>query len=394
MTSPAFARLQRVLDLEEKQNWRNRGVIGGLQAMATRWADDARAEGIDARQVDALVSLMKRYGSVSADERPAVAADLRRILGGEWEPESAVSETAASFEAEPPLEIPVGTEDSAAPERAETRGVVVKAEESTQPAKDTRSGFGKVYEAVPDEDIYLPPEPTYLVRERQRREQAAGRHNPRDLQGSVTLLPGVGEATAEQLGRLGIVKVVDLLWHLPARYDDFSQTRTIDKLQPGEQVTVVANLWDVRERKIGLNRSMVQAIVGDSTGTLHATWWNKWIIAKLQPFVGQTLRFSGTIGLYMGQKTIENAAFEELDDARVATGRMSPIYPLTEGVSNNRLRNLIHDVLDGYARFLNDPLPAQLRQTYDLANLSVALEQIHFPDSQEQLATARRRLAI
>ncbi len=193
------------------------------------------------------------------------------------------------------------------------------------------------------------------ARARERQKQSNIRRNPRDLQSSVTILPGVGEATAEQLARLEIFKVVDLIWHLPHRYDDFSQLRTIDKLQPGEQVTVIANLWDVRERKIGLNRTMVQGILGDSTGTLHAVWWNKWVISKLQP--NTMLRFSGKIGLYRGQKTIENPAFEELDDERVATGRMSPIYPLTEGLSNNRVRNMIHDVLDGYARFLNDPLP-------------------------------------
>ena len=212
------------------------------------------------------------------------------------------------------------------------------------------------------------------------------------LQSNVTALDGVGPATAEQLARLGIHQVVDLLWHFPARYDDFSETRTIDRLRPGEQVTVVANLWDVRERKLGMNRSMVEGILGDSTGTLHAIWWNKWVARQLE--TGKSMRFSGKIDLYRGQKTIENPVFEELDDERVATGRMSPVYALTEGLTNNRLRNLTYDVVEGYARFTNDPLPAQMRDQHELADLTRALEQIHFPDSQETLLQARRRLAF
>ncbi|MFN3979795.1 MAG: DNA helicase RecG, partial [Caldilinea sp.] len=77
----------------------------------------------------------------------------------------------------------------------------------------------------------------------------------------------------------------------------------------------------------------MQAILGDSTGTLHAAWWNKWIAKQLKP--GLTLRFSGKVGLYMGQKTLDNPVFEELDDERVATGRLSPVYRLTEGLNNN-----------------------------------------------------------
>ncbi|MCB0054113.1 MAG: ATP-dependent DNA helicase RecG, partial [Caldilinea sp.] len=208
----------------------------------------------------------------------------------------------------------------------------------------------------------------------------------------VTIISGVGEATAEQLARLGIEKVEDLLWHLPARYDDFSQMRTIDSLRPGEQVTIIANLWDVRERKIGMNRAMVQGILGDSTGTLHATWWNKWIINKLRP--GSTLRFSGKVGLYMGQKTLDNPAFEDLDEERVATGRMSPVYPLTEGINNNRLRTLIFDALDAYAPLVDDPLPASVRDESELPDLPTALKQVHFPDSQAEMEVARRRLAF
>jgi ATP-dependent DNA helicase RecG len=403
-----LTRLERILDLEEKQGWRNRGVIGGLQAMAERWANDARSEGLPPRQIATLTELMSAYGAAAQGDRADIAAAIRRaatadfptlessaedsptgdFAAGEVEtPPAKIQSDVLSPDALPPLTIPEGNfgEIAAdAPVEPPARPVNV-----ASPAP----GLGTVYSSEDDEELIIPPpEPTHKAQARVARQQQKARRNPADLDAKVTTLSGVGASTAEQLARLGIFQVRDLLWHLPFRHDDYSQMRTISQLQPGEQATLIANLWDVRERKIGINRAMVQAILGDSTGTLHATWWNKWIIKQLKP--GSTLRFSGKVSLYMGQKTLDNPVFEDVDDERVATGRLSPVYRLTEGVNNNRLRNLIYDTLDGYAQLLTDPLPSTIRQEHDLLDLPAALWQMHFPETQQQLDTARRRLAF
>ena len=188
-------------------------------------------------------------------------------------------------------------------------------------------GLGKVYEADAGRRLWRPaaapdgtPAPPSVQRQAHRQGSAEPRHHP------ARHRRGHGRTVGPPRHRQ---RSVDLIWHLPARYDDYSLMRTIDKLEPGEQVTVIANLWEVRERKISMNRTIVQGILGDSTGTLRATWYNKWVTKQLKP--NTTMRFSGKIDLFRGQKTIENPVFEELDDERVATGRLSPVYPLTEG---------------------------------------------------------------
>ncbi len=354
MSLSAFTRLTRILDLEEKQGWRNRGVIGGMLAMAERWAQDARAEAADEVQVNALVKLMGQYEASAPANRASIIEAMRSVLAGDLTGYDAPVEEVAEAAAVP-----------------------------TEYADDS----GLVYEVD-----YTPPEPAYLVRERARRQQPKIERKPHDLQASPTIIAGVGPAAAEQLARLGINQVVDLLWHLPARHEDYSQMRTIAQLQPGEQATVIANLWDVKERKVGINRQMIQGILADGTGTLHATWWNKFVRNQLT--IGTTMRFSGKVGLYMGQKTLDNPVFEDVDDEMVATGRLSPVYPLTEGLTHKRLRNLIRQVLEEFVHFLSDPLPRDVREEYQLLDLATALEQIHFPDSAEQLAAARRRLAF
>ena len=70
MTTPAFTRLLRVLDLEERQGWRNRSVIGGLRAMAARWGEDARAEGVDPSRLQLILWLMQQFDAAAPSDRP------------------------------------------------------------------------------------------------------------------------------------------------------------------------------------------------------------------------------------------------------------------------------------------------------------------------------------
>lgn len=384
MTNTVITRLLRVLDLEEKQNWRNRSVIGGLLAMGERWREDAGTEALDDNLVQVILSLMAHYETVNQQLRPQVANKIRAVLLGEVEDLDALLDELVGDRA---------TTETASPSHPLTDAAL------SELADEEEEWDEADVEVVEDEHgayaAYPPPEPTHVARERvrrQQRQQERANRNPHDLQAAPTILAGVGEATAENLARLGIQKVVDLLWHLPVRHEDYSQLRTIDQLEPGEQVTIIANLWDVKTRKISMKREMVQGIIADGTGTLHATWWNKYIIKQLKP--GSTLRFSGKVGLYMGQKTLDNPLFEDADTDMIATGRLAPVYRLTEGLSQKRIRELIRQVLDELAHFMSDPLPPELRDDYDLPELATALQQMHFPDSQEQLTRAHKRLAF
>lgn len=374
MAASAFERLQRVLDLEERQGWRNRAVIGGLQAMAARWESDARAEAGEAWIVATVVVLMRRYEDAAPDARPEVAEQIRRALAGEAVD---VGEVA-----------PGETADQAA---AEPSGDASSSEAEMDPVMDTVTDTGAVADSMAGATL-PPPEPTHVARRRARSRAAASQRSPADLDAPVTVIKGVGGATAEQLAKLGLETVHDLIWHLPSRHEDYSRLRTIAQLEPGEQATVIANLWEVRERHISMRRTIVQGVLADGTGTLHATWWNKYVRNQLKP--GTTLRLSGTVSLFMGQKTLENPVFEDADAEMVATGRIAPVYPLTEGLSNKRLRGIIKQALDDFVDAVEDPLPDALLDQFDLPPIDEALRQAHFPDSREALASSLRRLAF
>ncbi len=91
---------------------------------------------------------------------------------------------------------------------------------------------------------------------------------------------------------------------------------------------------------------------------------------------------------------MRNPEFEALDRAMLNTGRLVPVYPLTEGLSVRWLRNVINLALDAWGDDLPDFLPAAIRQDHGLMTLAQAISQTHFPNNQEQLDAALRRLSF
>lgn len=408
MPTAAIARLENVLNLEERQNCRNRVVIGGLQAMAGRWAEDARAEGVDPQIVARAQAEMVAFGAAPQEARPAVIARLRRALQGEPEEETGaeradhaadvpgVGDPASrrQFEMEP-ADVEALSSGGSAPadafdgkEKAPDASAGTPASVEAEPVAlaESRPGASYVYDYQEVEPP--PPAPT-------PRGPRTGNRPVRiaaDLKASPQILQGVGPSVNELLQKLGIRTVEELLWHLPFRNEDYSQTRQIAQVRPGEQATILANLWDVRERSVGIRKTIVEGIFQDGTGTLTATWWSKWVRSSLR--TGETYRLSGKIGLYLGKKTIENPAFEEADTEAVSTGRITPIYPLTEGLSQKKMRQLTRQVLEDFSHLVTDPLPPSVIERYALPDLRTALWQMHFPDTAEEYQHAKRRLAF
>ena len=210
----------------------------------------------------------------------------------------------------------------------------------------------------------------------------------------------VGPARAAQLQRLGIRSVADLLLAVPRRYEDRSRLLTIRQLAPGQDATVQARVLDVSLRRIHRGRTLVEARVGDETGTLTCVWFN-------QPYRAQQLRVGEGLILYghleagrrmqMIHPEIEwgdSASDGEAGEAALHMGRLVPVYPLTEGMSQRWFRGIVHTALSRHADSAVDLLPAELCRRRRLVPLSEALRQIHFPESVERLTQAQHRLAF
>jgi len=208
----------------------------------------------------------------------------------------------------------------------------------------------------------------------------------------------LGKANLTRLEKLGIHTVADALRHFPNRHQDFSQTVPITQLQVDQEQTIRGVVDRAREIRMGRGGRMrsTEATISDESGaSIRVTWFNQPFIAKSLP-TGTPIALAGRVTVFRGHPTFQNPEFErlELNADGTHTGRLVPVYPLTSGLPQRTLRGMIANLLERYGGHLEDPLPASIRKKHALLGYAEAVQQIHYPDSQEQLAEARRRLAF
>jgi ATP-dependent DNA helicase RecG len=214
-----------------------------------------------------------------------------------------------------------------------------------------------------------------------------------DLDQPVTHLRGVSTTYAKRLARLNVHTVQDLLYLQPRRYDDYTALKRIDQLEYGEEVTIVATVWDTKTRQSRNRIHITTCILADTSGTIEVTWFNQpYLASRLRP--GREVVISGRVEEYLGRLTFQSPAWEPLEREQLHTGRLVPVYSLTEGISQRWLRRLVKSTLDAFAPRLADHLPADLRAREKLMDLASALRSLHFPHDQADLARARHRLAF
>ncbi len=199
----------------------------------------------------------------------------------------------------------------------------------------------------------------------------------------------MGPRRAEDLARLGIETVDDLLHHYPREYFDAREAVPVARVQPGTTVSVRGTLKAVSSRKLRGRKSVVTALLEDESGAVALTWFNQpWIASQIAR--GDTVRVIGAVGRYQGRPRIAPTEIEKLEDSGPEAGEILPIYPLTEGVTQRALRGWVRAALGALGQ-MEDPLPEGLRSEEGLPPLGSALQDLHFPASPAARDRARRR---
>ncbi len=208
----------------------------------------------------------------------------------------------------------------------------------------------------------------------------------------VDTLAGVGPKRAQVLARLGIRAIGDLQYNLPSEYRDWRRCAPIESLAEGMEATVSGEVVSSRNIRMRGRMSMAEVVVSDGTGEVKATFFGRGFLARaLQP--GKRLVMTGTVGTYKGL-ALKNPEYEILDDSDetgLNTGRIVPVYPLTEDLSQRLLRRLIADALAALPEDAPDPLPEETRARYNFPPFRDALNAVHFPEEDGAWDIARDR---
>ena len=270
--------------------------------------------------------------------------------------------------------------------QAETRGARATARRPGRPAgnKQSASPPAKKGARAPAAARKIPPGPAALdlpIRE-------AG--------------TGLRDAGLKRLEKLGIHTVGDALRYYPYRHNDFSLTVPITQLRIGQEQTVRGTVDRAREVRMGRGgrmRSTEVSLSDQSGASIRIVWFNQPYLAR-QFRPGMELAVSGMVRAFRGHPTFDNPEFEapsadtEGETGGTHTGRLVPVYHLTQGLPQRSLRSTIQKLIERFADRLVDPLPAELRRRHGLLRLVEATRQVHYPDSREQVEAASRRLAF
>ena len=212
----------------------------------------------------------------------------------------------------------------------------------------------------------------------------------------VQFVKGVGPKRAEQLTKLGISTVDDLLFHVPFRYEDRRDVREIGALRPGEEATVEAVLGAVQERWAGRGRRRIlEAVARDSTGALTLVWYQQlhYFQSRFRP--GQRIFLHGRVeplrqaalGRGLAPLRVIHPEIEILEgEERAEIGRIVPVYNTTAGIPGGAMRRLVHSAVEHYAARVPSALPAEIARRRGLCDLTAALRQVHQPPPEADVA--------
>ena len=220
------------------------------------------------------------------------------------------------------------------------------------------------------------------------------------LQQPVTSLWGVGQERAQQLARLEIATVEDLLLYRPRRYEDRRHFKKISELVKGEPATARGNIV-----ALGLKRfrhgtkSVFEIVLDDGSARLHCRWWN---LPFMQNYFaqGDEVFVFGRL-IETKPRTMDHPETEVIEggeESFIHIARIAPVYSLTEGLPQRWLRGLIWRTLERFEA----PLDSQGKKfesqntTRDtmLPTRGNAVRMVHFPEELSDVEIGRRRLAL
>lgn len=212
-------------------------------------------------------------------------------------------------------------------------------------------------------------------------------------------LPKTAPRTIQRLRTIGIKTYGDLIQYYPFRYNDFSIISSIERIQPGETVTVRGVVETIQTISTRKRITIQKAILRDESGVIELIWYN-------QPYLIQILSkntyvsASGLIESFTKTKIMKPMEYEVLDSLHSDTkhtGRIVPIYPSIYGLSTKTIREKIYYLLDIMNKNSHESLeyiPSEILNKYSLMDLEQAITTIHKPTKLKHIDFAKRRLGF
>lgn len=203
----------------------------------------------------------------------------------------------------------------------------------------------------------------------------------------IQYIKGVGEKRARFFNKLGIYTVDDLIHYYPRKYQDWSKTVAVSDAPTDEPAFIRATMiTPVKESMIRKGMTLYKCNFSDGSNVIHVTLFNNKYLAK-------SLRTFDEYVLYgKVERSFTSASMSApiIEPVATAVG-IHPIYSATPNLNSRAISKVMAAALDKIDEF-DETLDESIMKKYGLCSLDFAIRQIHFPDCEENIQTARKRL--
>jgi ATP-dependent DNA helicase RecG len=208
----------------------------------------------------------------------------------------------------------------------------------------------------------------------------------------VTAIGGISDIYKGRLEKLGVRTIRDLLLFFPWKHEDVAQVMPINTVTPGIKTSVRGHVTEIHTRPARHRRMFItEATLSDDSGHMRLVWFNQPWVAK-QLHVDDEVFVAGEVQ-FDGGPVIKSPEYEQVSSDPQHAARLVPIYHETEKLTSRWLRPKVQTILP-LASKLEEFLPGELLARRGLPERSIAVRQVHFPDSPQALESAKHRLAF
>lgn len=212
----------------------------------------------------------------------------------------------------------------------------------------------------------------------------------KNLQTPLLVIKGVGPKLSELLAKRGVRNVEDALYLLPHRYEDRREVRAIGRLRSGVTEVFSGKVLSADMTATKGGRRFFEAVVSDESGSVTLKWFNSnptfmkrvWRVDRVGVFTGEVAQFGyqrevhhpDVEWLEAGQSVADILAADPVN-----FGRIVPVYPLTEGLSQKVMRRVMKEVVDGFLPNVAELIPGSILHPLHLPRLRESLRAVHLP---------------
>lgn len=205
----------------------------------------------------------------------------------------------------------------------------------------------------------------------------------------ISELNTVSKRTANLLKKLKIETVEDLLLHYPRRYEEHPAPIWISNMQIGEKCSIYCKI----ERRIYEGKNgLVTLYISDKSGETACKWFHASYLKNILEY-GSHYVFTGIVNEYHGKKYLLQPSFMKAEEYRKIMNSLTPVYPLTKGLSNDTIFKIVKE----YLHKMEEPketLPEDVLRKYRLISRGDAIRCIHYPADEWSKEQARHRLVF